>query len=131
MKSHSRPDPYVACPGCQALNGRWETVCDECGAPVGNTAVVDQNPTITAQSVLLPKPLTSRLRLIVLIGIWIIFLPAFLSNTYAAILWATHHHRRLAEFIFFWGAVGLAFLSLVMLYWATKKYVVSRKNDGG
>jgi hypothetical protein len=127
MEAQSQPQSYVICPTCQALNGRFETVCDECGASIGDTSTLDPDPTIPAQS-LPPKKLASRLRPIVLIGIWIIFLPAFVSNTYAAILWATHHHRRLAEFIFFWGAVGLAFLSLVMLYWATKKYVVSRSN---
>ena|SRR5438067_1142448 len=126
MAAQSQKHFYVICPACQALNGRLETVCDQCGAPIGNTATLD--PTIRAQRVPPPKKLASRPRPLMLIGYWAIFLPAFVNNTYAAIYWTTYHPRRLAEFIFFWGAVGLAFLSFVMLYWATKKYVVSRSS---
>ena|SRR2546421_4658036 len=124
MESQSQPHSYVICPACQALNGRVETVCDQCGAPIGDTAVLD--PKVHAQSLPPPKKLASRPRPLVLIGYWAIFLPAFVNNTYAAIFLTTHNNRRLAELIFFWGAVGLAFLSSVILYWATKKYVVSR-----
>jgi len=131
MESQSQPH-YVTCPACQALNARWETICDQCGGPISNTAAPDTNPTIDEQSFPAPKKLTSRPRPLVLIGYWAIFLPVFVSNAYGAFLWATHNHGRFAEFIFFCGAAGLALLSSVILYWATKKYVVSRsKNNGG
>jgi hypothetical protein len=128
MEAQSHPHSYVICPTCEALNGRLETVCDQCGAPIGNPAALDPVPTISTQSVRPRKTLARPPRLITLIGFWAIFLPMFVSNAYAAFFWTTHHHRRLAEFIFFWGAVGLAFLSFVILYWGTKKYVVSRSN---
>src|SRR2546421_6039290 len=123
MKSQSQPDSYVICPACQALNGRFETVCDECGATIGNTATLDPAPALHAQSFPPRKTLVRRPRPLVLVGYWAIFLPMFLSNAYAAIFWIGHHHRRLAEFIFFWGAVGLSLLSFVILYLVTKNYL--------
>src|SRR5881227_78225 len=104
MKSHFRPDPYVTCPACQALNSRWETVCDECGAPVENAAALDAAVSINGQSLLPRKTLVRRPRPRVLIGYWAIFLPMFLSNAYGTIFWI-RHRQGLAEFIFFWGAV--------------------------
>src|SRR5436309_12005507 len=102
MESQSQTHSYVICPACQALNGRLETVCDGCGAPIGDAAKLDPDPTMHAQSFPPPEKLSSQPRPIVLIGYWAIFLPAFVSNTYAAIFWTTQQHRRLAEFIFFW-----------------------------
>src|SRR6266702_694009 len=101
MESQSQPHSYVICPTCQALNGRFETLCDQCGALFGDA--LDPDPTIHAQSLPPPKKLASRPRPLMLIGYWAIFLPAFVNNTYAAIFLTTHNHRRLAEFIFFWG----------------------------
>jgi hypothetical protein len=51
-----------------------------------------------------------------------VFLPAFLSNAYAAIYFLKHR-RGLAEFIFFWGAVGLTCLAFTILYRATKNHL--------
>jgi len=128
MASHSQPH-YVTCPACQALNARWETVCDQCGGPIGHSATPAPDPTTRTQDLPAPGQLASRPRPLVLIGYWAIFLPVFVSNAYGAFLWATHNHGRFAEFIFFCGAAGLAFLSSVILYWATKKYVVSRSKN--
>src|SRR5437868_12542946 len=119
MKSQSQPDSYVICPACQALNGRFETVCDECGAAIGNAAALDPAPTLRVQSFPPRKTLVRRPRPRVLIGYWTIFLPIFVSNAYAAFFWIRHRHG-LAEFIFFWGAVGLTLLSFVILYLVTK-----------
>ena len=130
MKSHFRPDPYVTCPACQALNSRWETVCDECGAPVGNAAALDAAVSINGQSLLPRKTLVRRPRPRVLIGYWAIFLPMFLSNAYGTIFWI-RHRQGLAEFIFFWGAAGLSLLSFVILYRVTKNYLAPSKDDGG
>ena len=122
MKSHPQADPYVICPACQALNRRPETFCDECGAAIGNAAALDPAASIHEQSLLPRKTLVRRPRPRVLIGYWAIFLPMFLSNAYAAIFWIRHRHG-LAEFIFFWGAVGLSLLSFVILYLVTKNYL--------
>ena len=131
MAAQSQKHSYVICPACQALNSRLETVCDQCGAPIGNTTTLNPDPTIRAQIVPPPKKLASRPRPLMLIGYWAIFLPAFVNNTYAAIFWTTYHPRRLAEFIFFWGAVGLTVLSFVILYLVTKNYLAREQKNNG
>jgi len=60
-------------------------------------------------------------RKILLLGLWIVFLPAFISNAYAAIYFLKHR-RGLAESIFFWGSVGLTCLAFTILYRATKNH---------
>jgi hypothetical protein len=50
-----------------------------------------------------------------------VFLPAFLSNAYAAIYFLKHR-RGLAEFIFFWGSMGLTLLAFTILYRATRNH---------
>jgi len=91
-------------------------------------ATLDSVPAIPSQGSR-RKTLAGPHWVIGLIGFWAIFLPMFVTSGYAAIFFATNHHRILAEFIFFWGAVGETFLWFVILYWATKKYVGSRSKD--
>ena len=91
-------------------------------------ATLDPVPAIPSQSSR-RKTLAGPPRVVGLIGFWAIFLPMFVASGYAVIFFTTHHHRSLAEFIFIWGAVGETFLWFVILYWATKKYLVSRSKD--
>ena len=124
MIANRQPERYVICRSCQALNASFETVCDECGGPLGATRTLDQSPAGDSH---LRK--ARRLKPLVLLGIWMIFFPMFLSNAYAAFYWATHRHGTLAEFIFFWGATGLTLLSFCVLFWASRKFFAARSKD--
>ncbi|HMH45536.1 MAG TPA: zinc ribbon domain-containing protein [Pyrinomonadaceae bacterium] len=130
MKSHPQTDLYVTCPTCQALNDRFATYCHECGAPIGTTATLDPIASVHTQSFLFRKAADSRPKMIVLIGTWILFLPVFLVTGYMAIYSITHQHGLLG-FAAFWLAVGVACLSLVMLYRVTKNYMAPAKDDSG
>src|SRR5437870_5751170 len=107
-------DKYAICPTCQALNSRSEQFCEQCGASTENAEATSIPVTgVTRTGVYKPW------RKILLVGLWMIFLPAFLSNAYAAIYFL-RHRRGLAELIFFWGSVGLTLLAFTILYRATK-----------
>jgi hypothetical protein len=128
MKSHPQTDPYVTCPACQALNDRFATFCHECGTPIGTIATLDPISSIHTQGFLIRKAVDRPPKTIVLIGIWIMFLPVFLVSVCFAVFLVIYHYS-FTEFFFFWGAVGLAYLSFVILYRVTKNYLAPRKDE--
>jgi hypothetical protein len=114
---------YVICPTCQALNARSEPVCEQCGA---STAHAESTEPSSISAAGLPRIGVARpWRKILLVGLWMVFLPAFLSNAYAAIYFLKHR-RGLAEFIFFWGSLGLTCLAFTILYRATRNHLRAR-----
>ena len=100
------------------MNPSFEVTCDQCGAPMSQISIADS--THPPESVLRRRRFRPP-RTIVLIGIWMIFLPNFLGTAYGA-FWLMKHRGGLAEFIAFWGEVGLTCLSFVMLFRVTKYY---------
>lgn len=110
---------YAICPTCQALNSRSEHFCEQCGASTEHAQPTEPIPMPVAG---LPRTGVAKpWRKILLVGLWMVFLPAFLSNAYAAIYFLKHR-RGLAEFIFFWGSLGLTCLAFTILYRATKNH---------
>src|SRR5215471_18605108 len=114
---------FVTCPSCQALNDRFESFCDSCGAPIGATATVDPVSIIHAEGFMLRKAVDGPPRTIVLIGVWIMFLPALVISAVMAIYLAVNF-RGLGNFVFFWLGLGLVFVSSVILYRVTRNYIL-------
>ena len=112
-------DKYAICPTCQALNARSEPICEQCGASTENAQPAE--PTSIPVAGFTRTGVAKPWRKILLVGLWMVFLPAFLSNAYAAIYFLKHR-RGLAEFIFFWGSLGLTCLAFTILYRATKNH---------
>ncbi len=115
----------VLCPSCQSLNDPFEAFCHECGAPIGSTATLDPVLSIQSQGFLFRKALDSP-RPIVLIGMWIIFLPALLVSGCFAI-WFILYRYDFSAFFFFWGSVGMTYVCFIILYRTTKSYIVARR----
>jgi len=116
-----KTDHQITCPSCQALIDANETFCRECGAPITTAATLDPMGSIHAQGFMLRKAVDSRPKPIVLIGIWILFLPALAGSAYFAVYLITQQHG-LSYFVFFWLSVGLTYLSFRVLYQVTKNY---------
>ena len=108
---------YIVCPSCEAMNATFDATCDQCGAPLSGSATAISVQPQEGES----KPGFRPPRTIVLLGIWMIFLPNFFGTTYTAFL-LMRHRDGLAEFIAFWGEVGLTCLSFVILFLVTKHY---------
>ena len=116
----------MICPACQTVNGEFESLCRNCGSPIGLTSPIDPVSTIQAEGFLFRKALDSPPRTIVLIGIWILFLPMFAVGVYAAV-YTIMFSRGLSNFVFFWAFVGLSYIAFVILYRVTKKYLFARE----
>jgi hypothetical protein len=121
-------DDLITCASCLTANHPSEVFCHECGAPVGATATLDPINQIHAQGHLFRTALEGRPRFIVLLGMWIMFLPLLVVSASVAVYLITNHNRR-SDFVFFWGAAGLAYVSLVILYRITKNYLTTPNKD--
>ena len=123
--AESRNNPQVTCATCQTLNERFESFCRECGSPISVTATLDPVSTIQTEAFLFRKALDGPLKGIVLIGMWILFLPIIVGSVYSTI-YLILYQRGLANFFFFWVFVGLTYVAFIILYRVTKKYIAAR-----
>lgn len=118
-----KSDHQITCPSCQAIIDAHENFCCECGAPIGTTATLDPMGSIHAQGFMLRKAVDGPPKPIVLIGIWFMFLPAFVFSAYMAVNLITQQHG-LGSFVFFWVFVGIAYISFRVLFQVTKNYLL-------
>jgi hypothetical protein len=103
------------------VNQQFAAFCHRCGTPIGTTATLDPLHVIQAEGHLLRKAIEGRPKLVVLVGVWLLFLPALVVSALYAVNLITAHSSR-ADFVFFWCSVGLAYLSVVILWRVTKNY---------
>lgn len=116
----------ITCPSCQTINEQSAIFCRKCGAPIGAVATLDPVQTIQAQGFLFRKATEGRPRPMVLLGIWILFLPALVGSVYFAIHIILNRYG-FSDFFFFWGAIGLAYIGFKVLYRTTKNYLTLPK----
>jgi hypothetical protein len=112
----------IICPSCQAVNRRFEAFCRQCGAPIGATATLDPLNVIRAETQLYDKVLESRPKLIVVIGVWLLFFPILLVCLPGAIFLLIEHSSAIG-FVAFWFGIILSVVAVVMLYRTTKNYL--------
>lgn len=111
----------IACLSCLAPNKATVDFCEKCGAPLGTTATLDPLKMIRAEAFMLERATVGKPKLIVLLGIWIIFFPTLATGillTGSQILYGFDSEG----FVFFWIGIGLAIFSCVVLYRVTKNY---------
>src|SRR3954453_6327000 len=111
----------VICPLCQTANKGFEAFCRHCGAPIGATATFDPLNVIRAETQLYREALEGQPKLIVLIGVWILFFPILLICLPGAVFLIVEHSSAVG-FMAFWFGVILSAVSIVMLYRVTKNY---------
>lgn len=114
----------ILCPSCASTIGANEMFCPTCGAPIGTLATVDPLQTIRAEGFLLGKATEGRPKPIVLIGMWIMFFPAFIiCAIFSLSIIYDRSGEGASDFLFFWGGVGLSVLFGVMLFKVTRNYL--------
>ncbi len=117
-------DTVVACDSCGHLLHPSDEACPNCGVLAGTVSNLDPMQAIESEGRLLTKATEGKPKTIVLIGIWILFAPVFFASAYMAIDIAVERPgTTMTNFIFFWGAVGLAIISGKILYKVTRNYL--------
>lgn len=125
MKQDSSPtmtNKAITCPACMTLNSQSAAFCRKCGSPIGAVSTIDPLQSIQAEGFLLRKATTGRPGPIILVGIWILHLPVLVGSIVGAI-YLIFNQTGWGNFVFFWAAVGLAYLAFMILYRTTKNYL--------
>jgi hypothetical protein len=111
------------------LNSRSAEFCRKCGYPIGKVATLDPVQSIQTQGLLFRKATEGRPKRIVLIGIWLCFLPGLVAGVYAAFRLILNP-KGFSDFFFFWAAVGLCYIAFIILYRTTKNYITIPEKTG-
>jgi hypothetical protein len=90
------------------------------------TATLNPVSTIQAEGFIFRKALDGPPTPIVLVGVWILFLPLFVISAGAAIYYILYE-RGSVGFFFFWVFVGMTYIAFIILFRMTKKYVIARR----
>lgn len=131
MKKDSSPTitkETITCPACQTPNSLVAAFCRKCGYPLGAVSNLDPMQTIQAEGHLFRKATEGRPTPIVVIGIWICFLPCLVFSVYAALRFILNP-RGFSEFFFFWALVALSYAAFVILYRVTKNFLTLPKKS--
>lgn len=110
------------CPSCLTLNDEFAAFCRKCRTPIGAVATLDPMQTIQTEGFLFRKAIGGRPKPIVLVGVWILFLPVMGVGSYFAVHLIVNR-KDFSDFFFFWGAMGLAYIGFVVLYRTTKNFL--------
>lgn len=121
-------DETITCVSCMTPNRVTDARCRKCGYPIGSTVNLDPMQTIQTEGLLLRKALEGRPKLIVLLGVWILFLPVLLVGAGGA-LYFVLNPRALSDLIFFGALLGLSYIAFIILYRITKNYLTISKSQ--
>jgi hypothetical protein len=126
----TKSNDLILCQSCLTPNEPFKDFCRRCGSPIGAIATLDPIQSIETQGFLFRKALEGRPRPIVLAGIWLIFFPVLIGSLYAA-TYLLLNRSGFGDFFFFWAFVGLAFVSLIVLYRITRNYLTRPRQSTG
>jgi hypothetical protein len=118
-------DRYIICATCQAMNPSFDARCDQCGASLSLPETIDPLEPKAVRRTYFQRPSTLRL-----IGMWALSLPNVIASAYVA-FWVLKRRGGLAEFMIFWGLLGLGGIWLVIWYRVTKHYLFRDRQPPG
>ncbi len=123
------------CMACFAPNDEDAEFCKECGVRFGDSDVLQPLNTARAEgqmwrTLALGEKGVKRPKFVILLGVWVIFLPLLFIGAALAITQMIDRNG-FVSFVFFWiGIVGI-FVSLVLLYRVTKGYFKADETADG
>ncbi len=115
--------PTSICISCMKPNDREAAYCINCNTPMNLSNSNDPIQRLSSEGYAYRKAAEMKPNVVVLIGVWLIFLPVLVFSSLNAIgLILGLVGGGLANFVWFWVFVLLAFFSFVMLYKVSKNY---------
>ena len=124
----------MLCISCLHPNDPDAKYCRNCGAPIGSTSAWGPWEQTQAEGFILRQATTGRPKFIILLGIWILFFPAFIGFSFLVFLylrstnWSITDKLFLVAFIFIWLVSG-AILYRGTLNYFTKRHGQSSGDD--
>ena len=112
-----KPNRYVICPSCDAMNPSFGEICDQCGAPITEIPTDQSTKQEESGEAKHFRP-PSTLRLI---GVWMIALPNVIAGVYLC-FWLPKHLGGLAGFITFWLTLAITCVWFIIFYCVTRYY---------
>jgi hypothetical protein len=101
----------IACVSCLAPNERSVAFCRNCQSPLGTTSALDPIKTIHAEAFMLQKAVSMRPKPIVVLGVWVLFVPWLLGAAFLAVNELAYGYG-FPSFVFFWVGIALAFAAV-------------------
>ena len=95
--------------------------CQSCQAPIGGTSGLDPIKTIHAEAFVLQKAITKRPKPIVLLGVWVLFLPWLVGAGSIAVNEMLNGYG-MPSLVFFWLGIALSLVAVKFLYVVTRNY---------
>ena len=117
----SQAEETVVCPKCLLANSPAAAFCADCGAPIGMVATVDPLQHIYAEGFAYRSAVDGPPKLIVLVGMWLIFAPVVLATPVLVLSDLLHAFSPRLFFLF------LGACSVVVLFRSTRNYVVKSR----
>lgn len=117
------------CTSCLQENDFGAVYCRHCNAALGLTENPDPLQRLSHEGVVYSKAVEGKPKLVVLIGVWLMFAPVFVVSAFSAVSLIFEGEGGSLSFVLFWVLVVSAFFSLTMVYKVTKNYYKSREKE--
>jgi hypothetical protein len=134
MDANSRGDnkadipQQVVCPNCLEENESFQHFCVKCGAPISSISTVGPLERTLADGFMYRQAVAGRPKLIVVIGIWMMFLPVLIVSLSLLVM------ILIENFGGFFRETGLAvvmsallLVSFIILFRTTKNHFIARR----
>jgi len=108
------------CPACLAELTAGCGFCPQCAAPVTPTAAISPFERIFSEGYIYRQAVASPRKLIVVVGIWLVFLPVFLSGV-LMIVWHSFFREMPMPHVF--GALFTSLIGGLGLFQVTRNYL--------
>ena len=116
------------CAYCGRENSDEATHCAECGSAfTGSSRAPSPTKYSEAERAEFDKLLRDRPKLVIVMGIWAIFLPELLTNLLVIYLAISGPADNRASFLYVWLALGYCVFSSYVLYRVIKNYTIHKK----
>ena len=116
----------VLCLACACENDANSAFCRYCNTWLALANNSDPLPQLVTEGDLYSKAVEGKPKLIVLIGIWVIFLMPLIFGAVSAFSIIAEGGGSGDTFIFYLFSIAISFFSFVMIYRVTKNYLKKR-----
>jgi len=117
-------DESVLCTSCLFPNLPEISWCKRCGGPIGSTTSIVPTDAILTMGFVYRGAVEGRPKLLVVIGVWVLFFPSFVANVVVLLGVLGGLIGGIEGLAYFWFSLVGGAICSTMLYRATRNYIV-------